>query len=455
MDDKIKRMADMDMRKLIMVMAIPAIVSMFVMALYNVVDSIFIARIGSKALTAVSLAFPIQMVMISAIVGLGIGVNSYVSRKIGEGDMVVAAAAAEHGIVLGVIIWVILSVLNFFFIESFFASFTDDPQIFQYAVDYTNIVVYGSIAMILSITLNRIQQSTGDMINPMKTQLLGAITNIILDPIMIFGLFGFPQLHVVGGAIATVIGQFLSMFYVLITFRNNPLKLKLSKLHVNFKLDKDIIIEIMKVGLPSMLIQGLGAVMVGCLNLILAGFSSLAVAAFGAFFRVNAVVVMPVIGLTQGMMPVVGYSFGARNNTRVRDAIKYSMIYAISFMLLGSILLIVLARPLMEVFTTSPELLELGVTCTRVMSSSLVLFSITVILGAAFQAFGIAQLSLYSSILRQLVLLIPLAFVFSKLFGVNGVWYAFPVTEALSLIFTISYALSIYRKRVIPHMLGT
>ena len=455
MDDKIKRMANMDMRKLIMVMAIPAIVSMFVMALYNVVDSIFIARIGSKALTAVSLAFPIQMVMISAIVGLGIGVNSYVSRKLGEGNMELATIAAEHGIVMGVGIWVIISVLNFFFIEAFFAKFTDDPQIFKYAVDYTNIVVYGSIAMIISITLNRIQQSTGDMINPMKTQLLGAIVNIILDPIMIFGLLSFPQLNVVGGAIATVIGQFVSMIYVIISFRNNPLKLELSKLHLNFKLDKDIIIEIMKVGLPSMLIQGLGAIMVGCLNLILASYSSLAVAAFGSYFRVNAIVVMPVIGLTQGMMPVVGFSFGAKNNKRIKEAIKYSMIYAVSFMLLGSVLLIAFARPLMNVFSQSPELIALGVTCTRVMSTSLALLSITVILGAAFQAFGYAQLSLYSSILRQLGLLIPLAFIFSKLFGVTGVWFAFPVTEALSLIFTISYALSIYRKRVAPYMLGT
>ncbi len=450
MNENIKRMAEMNMKKLIMVMSLPAIISMFVMALYNVVDSIFISKIGSNALTAVSLAFPVQLVMISIIVGLGIGINSYVSRKIGEGRLDVAAIAAEHGIILGLVVWLLLSVLNYLFIGKFYAQFSTDPEIIRYSLQYTNIVVYGSIGMIMSVILNQIQQATGDMINPMKTQILGAVTNIILDPIMIFGLLSFPRLNVVGGATATVIGQLISMIYALIKLKHNPLQLKLSKLHLNFRLDMDIIREILKVGIPSMFIEGLAAIMVGCINLILSGFSVFAVAAFGAFFKLNAIVIMPVIGLTQGMMPVVGYSFGAKNNDRIKGAIKYSMIYAIAFMLLGSTLLIVFARPIMEVFSSLPELIALGVSCTRIISLSFTLLGITVILSSAFQAFGIGQLSMYASFLRQIVLLIPLAYVLSRMIGVTGVWMAFPLTEALSLLFTITYALKIYRSRVKP-----
>ncbi len=452
-DKNIRRMAEMDMKKLIMVNALPAIISMFVMALYNVVDSIFISNLGSRALTALTLAFPVQMIMISAIVGLGIGVNSYVSRKLGEGDMQRAAAAAEHGLVLGVLIWVLLSAGNFLFIKVFYAKFTDDPLVLRYALQYTNIVVYGSIGMILSITINRIQQSTGDMISPMRTQLAGAITNIILDPIMIFGLFSFPRLEVVGGATATVIGQFVSMVYAIIRLKHNPLNLKLSTLHINFKLDFDIIREIMKVGLPSMLIQGLGAVMVASVNYILVGFSELAVAAFGAFFRMNAIVIMPVIGLTQGMMPVVGYSFGSKNIQRVQQAVKYSMIYSLVFMLLGTIVMFVFAEPIMNIFSDKTELVNLGISCIRIISTSYVLLTVTIIIGAAFQAFGIAELSMYASFLRQIILLIPLAYVLSRFYGVTGVWAAFPLTEGLSLFFTVTYALYVYRNRVHPAMI--
>lgn len=452
MNENIMRMANMNMKKLLIVMSIPAILSMFVQALYNLVDSIFIARIGEKALTAVSLAFPVQLIMISITFGLGIGVNSYVSRKLGEKRYEQAASAAEHGIVLGIIVWLLLAVLDLLFMEKVFSAFTADELILKYSLQYTNIVVIGSLGMLLTVVLINIQQATGDMMSAMKIQLSGAVVNIILDPVMIFGLLGFPVLGVSGGALATVIGQFVSMGYAVYKMRHNPLELKLSKLHVNFKIDKGILQDVLKVGFPSMLIQGLGALMIASVNYILGEFSSLAVAAFGVNFKINAIIVMPVIGLTQGMLPVVGYNFGARNAGRVRNALKYSLIYAVIFMAVGGALLFILAREAMLIFTDMPELMETGVSCIRVMSLGLAFFAVTIIVNTAFQAFGIAKLSMYVSIMRQLVLLIPLAFILSRIFGVEGVWAAFPVTESMSLIFTISYALATYRKRVKPEL---
>ncbi len=450
MNENIKRMAEMNIKKLIMVMSLPAIISMFVQALYNVVDSMFIASIGKAALTAVSLAFPVQIVMISVIVGLTIGVNSYVSRKLGEGKVEEAVATAEHGLVLAVVVWLLVCLGSTFLLKPFFTLFTRDPMVLKYSMQYTSVVAYGSLGMFLSMVMISIQQATGDMISSMKIQLVGAVVNLILDPIMIFGLFFCPRLDVVGGALATVIGQMCSMLYAIWKLRNNPLKLKLSKLHVNFRLDRDIVKEVLRVGFPSMLLQGLAAIMVGSVNLILAGFSEIAVAAFGAFFKVNAIVIMPVIGLTQGMMPVVGYNFGARNNDRVKGAIKYSLIYVVIFMLACSLLLHIFAEPLMRVFSDIPDLVSMGMSCMRIISLSFALLGITIILSSAFQAFGIAKLSLYASFLRQIVLLIPLAYLFSKLIGVTGVWVAFPVTEAVSLIFTIYYAVITYRRRVQP-----
>lgn len=452
MNENIKRMADMEVKKLIMVMSLPAIVSMFVQALYNVVDSIFIANINKEALTAVSLAFPLQLVMISIVVGLSVGVNSYVSRMLGEGNMPKASATARHGIVLGIIVWAIFALFNYFFVEKFYSIFTSDPLVLKYSVQYTSIVMYGSIGMILSLIMNRVQQATGDMMSPMKIQLAGAITNIVLDPIMIFGLLAFPRMEVVGGALATVIGQIVSLIYSIIKIRHNPLDLKLSKLHANFKLDINIIKEVMRVGLPSMLMQGLGAIMVGNVNYILAGLSTLSVAAFGAFFKVNSIFVMPLIGLTQGMMPIVGYNYGAKNKSRVKDAIKFSMGYSLIVTVIGTVVLVFLPEPIMKIFSDIPELISIGVTCMRYMSIGFAFFGITVILIASFQAFGIARLSLISSFMRQVILLIPMAYIFGWLWGVDGVWGAFPVTEGVSLVFTVLYSLKLYRNKIIPAM---
>lgn len=447
-------MAKMDMKKLIVVMSLPAIISMLVQAMYNVVDSMFIAQIGEEALTALSIAFPVQLILVSVATGLAIGINSYVSRKIGEGNMAEAANAAEHGIVIAIIAWLVIIVLNYLFIGRFLEIFTTDPLTLKYTLQYVNIVVYGSIGFILSLVLISIQQATGDMVSSMKVQLSGALTNIILDPIMIFGWLLFPKLDVVGGALATVIGQMISLLYALKVVHNNPLKLDLKKLHVNFTIDKEIIKDILKVGLPSMFFQGLSAVMISGINFILIGLSANAVAAFGAVSKVYAIIIMPVVGLTQGMMPVVGFNYGAKNRDRVISAIKFSILYTVCFMLLGSLVFIIFARPMMSIFSDQPELVAMGVACTRSISLGFVLLGSSVILISAFQAFGIAWISLVSSFMRQIILLIPLAYLLSRSYGVNGVWAAFPITEILSLAVTVSIAVKVYRSQIKPSFIS-
>lgn len=454
MNKNIDKMAKMDMRKLIIVMSIPAITSMLVQALYNVIDSMFLAQIGQEALTALSLAFPIQLLLVSVATGLSIGINSYVSRKIGEGDMKEAANAAEHGVVIAIAAWLVIVVLNYFLIERYVAIFTTDPLTFKYALQYLNIVVYGSIGFILSLVLISIQQATGEMVSSMKVQIVGALINIVLDPIMIFGWLIFPQLDVVGGALATVIGQVVSMLYALKVVHNNPLKLELKKLHVNFKMDKDIVKEILKVGLPSMLFQGLNALTVSSINYILVGLSVNGVAVYGAVSKTYAIIIMPVIGLTQGMMPVVGFNFGAKIKKRVIDAVKYSIIYTVCFMLLGSICFSLLAKPLMSLFSDNPELVAMGVTCTRIISLGFALLGCSVIIISAFQAFGVAWISLISSFSRQILLILPLAYFLGMHYGVVGVWSAFPLTEAISLIITGIFAYKIYHSQIAPKLVN-
>ena len=454
MNKNLKRMHEMSVKKLVVIMAIPAIVSMFVQALYNVVDSIFIAQLGEEALTALSLAFPLQIVVIAVAVGLAIGVNSYVSRKLGEGRKDLARSAAEHGIVLSAVAWLVLCVLNYFVGAHYFQMFTDDALVLKYSLQYTNIVIYGSIGVILSMVLVSIKQATGDMISPMKVQLLGAGINMVLDPILIFGLLTVPALGVVGGATASVIGQLTSMLYAFGKLRHSALELRLSTMHREFKFDRKIVQEVLRIGLPTMFVQGLGAVMVGCINYILVGFSELAVAAFGAFFKVNAVLYMPLIGLTQGMMPVVGVNFGAKNLARVKGAIKYSLLYSLGLTIVGSTGLIYFAEPMMHIFSDVPALIEMGATCMRVMSVGFVLFGVTLVIISTFQAFGIARLSFCTSILRQLALLIPMAYIFSRFFGVFGVWIAFPLTEGIGMIFAIAYGMRLYKTKIRPLMRG-
>lgn len=449
MKENMKKLANMDVKRLIIQMSLPAMISMIVMALYNIVDSMFVAKISEKALTALSLAFPIQMIIISIFVGLGIGINSFMSRKLGEGNKDEAVNTAEHGLIIGVVIWSLLAISSFFIPQLFFRLFTDDQVILDYSIQYTRIVMLFSFGSIITEVCMNILRATGDMISSMKVQLLGAVINIILDPFLIFGLFFFPELGVVGAAIATVIGQIVAMLFALhLVLKNkNGLVLNIAKFHFSTKITG----EIFKVAVPSMFMQLLGSVMITGINLILAGFSSTSVAVFGAYFKLQSFVYMPVFGLSQGMMPVIGYNYGAGNNSRVFSAIKYSAIYATIIMLIGMLIFKLFPGTLLLLFSSTDEMYDIGVRCLKIISSGFVFSGGAIIFTVFFQGIGKAKVSLLISFLRQIIILLPAAFGLSRLWDLTGVWIAFPISEFLTLIIAGTITLNVIKKMKNTH----
>jgi len=446
MKDNMYKLGNMDIKKLIIKMSLPAILSMIVQALYNVVDSIFVAKISEKAFTALSIAFPIQLIIVSIFVGLGLGINSFMSRKLGEGSKDVAINTAEHGFVIGIGLWIILAICSTFVPQIFSNLFTDDPVVSKYAVQYTRIIMLFSFGSIIAEVCMNILRSTGDMVSSMKIQLLGAITNIVLDPILIFGLLFFPELGVQGAALATVVGQICSMLYALkfVLRNNNGLKLNLKKFHYS----SNITGEIFKVGIPAMFMTMLGSIMVSGINLILAGFSGTAVAVFGAYFKLQSFIYMPVFGLTQGIMPIVGYNYGAKNKHRVIETVKYGCIFACTIMLVGTTVFVIFPRQLLMLFSSTPQMEAIGIECLRIISIGFMFSGIVIVLSTTFQALGKANASLVISFSRQIIILLPLAFILSNLIGLTGIWIAFPIAEAVSLIISWYFVTKIYHEKI-------
>ncbi|MBU3110113.1 MATE family efflux transporter [Clostridium lacusfryxellense] len=446
MKDNMYNLGNMDIKKLIIKMSLPAMLSMIVQALYNVVDSIFVAKISEQALTALSIVFPIQLIIVSIFVGLGLGINSFMSRKLGEGNKDVAINTAEHGFAIGIGLWIILAICSTFVPQMFSKLFTDDPVVIKYAVQYTRIIMLFSFGSIIAEVCMNILRSTGDMLSSMKIQLLGAIINIVLDPILIFGLLFFPKLSVQGAAIATVIGQIGSMLYALklVLKNNNGLKLNLKKFHHS----SNITGEIFKVGIPAMFMTMLGSIMVSGLNLILAGFSGTAVAVFGAYFKLQSFIYMPVFGLTQGIMPIVGYNYGAKNKQRVIETVKYGCIFACTIMLVGTAIFVIFPRQLLMLFSSTPQMEAIGIKCLRIISIGFMFSGIVIVISTIFQALGKANASLVISFSRQIIILLPLAFILSDLIGLTGIWIAFPISEAVSLIISGYFVIKIYREKI-------
>jgi putative MATE family efflux protein len=446
MKENMYKLGNMDIKKLIIKMSLPAMLSMIVQALYNVVDSIFVAKISEQALTALSIAFPIQLIIVSIFVGLGLGINSFMSRKLGEGNKDVAINTAEHGFAIGIGLWIILAICSTFVPTMFSKLFTDDPVVVKYATEYTRIIMLFSFGSIISEVCMNILRSTGDMLSSMRIQLLGAITNIVLDPILIFGLLFFPELGVKGAAIATVVGQICAMLYALnlVLRNNNGLKLNLKKFHYS----SNITNEIFKVGIPAMFMTMLGSIMVSGINLILAGFSGTAVAVFGAYFKLQSFIYMPVFGLTQGIMPIVGYNYGAKNKHRVLETVKYGCIFACLIMLIGTTVFVLFPKQLLMLFSSTAQMEAIGIECLRFISIGFVFSGIVIVLSTVFQALGKAEVSLIISFARQIIILLPLAFILSKLIGLAGIWIAFPISEAVSLVLSGYFAIKVYREKI-------
>lgn len=439
------KMGTAPVARLILSMSLPAMFSMLVQSLYNIVDSIFVAKIGESALAAVSLAFPIQTLMIAVAVGTGVGINSLISRRLGEGDRKAADRAASHGIILGVISWAVFGLLGVFFSRPFFQLFSANGAVIQAGTDYLSIVTILSMGVFVEISVEKTLQATGNMIYPMIFQLIGAVINLIMDPVLIFGLLGFPAMGVAGAALATVLGQIISMIYSLyIVFRkDHEVTIRLKGFRFHARTVKDIY----TVGAPSILMQSIGSVLNIGLNAILAGFSEAAVSVLGVYYKLQSFVFMPVFGLNQGVMPIMGYNYGARNRRRVLDALKWGCIIAVCIMAVGCVLFMGFPQLLLGMFNPTAEMLEIGVPALRTISLCFLPAALGILASTLFQAIGMGSRSLIISILRQVVIILPAAYLFSKI-SLASVWYAFPLAEVVSLLVSILFVWQVYRLKL-------
>lgn len=434
------------MLPLIVKMSLPAIFSMLIQALYNIVDSIYVAQIGQNALTAVSLVYPVQTLIIAVAVGTGVGLNSLISRRLGEKRFEEANQAADHGVILGVLSWVVFAVLGALFTVPFFRFFTQTKEVFDMGCSYMYTVTLCSFGVFVEVNLEKILQSTGNMIYPMLFQLVGAITNIILDPILIFGYFGLPKMGVFGAAVATVIGQILSMLFAIVIVLRKSHAVKINVRH--FKLNKKTVGDIYKVGFPSIVMQSIMSVLTVGLNAILMTFSEAAVAVMGVYFKLQSFVFMPVFGLNQGVMPILGYNYGAQKKKRLMSALKIAAVAATGIMLLGLLLFQLFPDKLLMLFNASEEMLSYGIPALRLISINFIFAGIGIILSNLFQAVGNGVFSLIVSVLRQLVIILPVAYLLSKVIGVVGVWYAFPISEIISFVASLLLFAAIYNKKL-------
>ena len=436
-DVKENKMGVMPINKLLVSMAVPMMISMLVQALYNVVDSIFVARVGQDALTAVSLAFSIQNLMISIAVGTGVGVNAFLSKSLGEKDFKTVNKVANNSIFLAICTYIFFVLLGLTIVKPYFLAQTDEDIIVQYGVDYLSVILICSLGLLCQVCFERLLTSTGKTVLSMATQVTGAIINIILDPIMIFGFFGMPALGVKGAAIATVIGQSVASIVGLILNLkfNTEIKLNFKDMRPNV----EIIKRIYAVGVPSIVMSSISSVMVFALNKILIGFTKTAVAVFGVYFKLQSFVFMPVFGLNNGMVPIIAYNYGARNKDRIKKTIKCAMAYAFTIMLIGTILFESIPDVLLSMFKSGVEaeniaMLQIGVPALRIIATHFCVASICIIMGSTFQALGKAVYSLIVSVARQLVILVPAAFLLSLTGRLELVWFAFPIAECMSIL---------------------
>ena len=442
------KMGVMPVPKLLITMSLPMIISMLVQALYNVVDSVFVAQINEEALTAVSLAFPVQNLMIAISAGTGVGINALLSRNLGAKNLEGANAAAKNRIFLGMISYIVMAVIGLAGSHFFFTVQTKDPLIVRYGTQYMLIITVVSVGIFMQITFERLLQSTGKTIYNMITQGTGAIINIVLDPILIFGMFGLPRMEVAGAALATVIGQLVAVCMSLYfnCKKNTELDLNMR----TFRPNKTIIATIYKVGVPSIIMQSIGSVMVFGMNKILLIFSSTAAAVFGVYFKLQSFIFMPIFGLNNGMIPIIAYNYGAKNRERIMATIKMSVLIAVGIMLVGLVVFQIFPVQLLEIFDASENMLGIGVPALRIISLSFIFAGYIIIIISVFQALGNGVYSLVVSVIRQLFVILPVAYLFARVFGLSRVWWAIPIAEIVAVTVTTLLFRRIIRLKIKP-----
>ena len=442
---KENKMGTLPVKKLVITMSLPMMISMLVQALYNVVDSIFVARIDENALTAVTLAFPMQNLMIAVGSGTGVGINALLSRSLGEKRFDRSDAAANMGVLLTIFSYIVFLLVGLFFAGPFIRTQTGDPEIVAYGTTYLTMVTCLSLGIFCQMTFERLLQSTGRTFYSMISQATGAIINLIFDPIMIFGLFGVPRMGVAGAAAATVLGQIVAgILGIFMNIRyNSDIKLSFKRI---FSVDLSAIKEIYMVGIPSILMISIGSVMTYLMNRILIVFSTTATAVFGAYFKLQSFFFLPVFGLNNGVIPVLAYNYGAKNRDRIRETLRFSISLAVSVMLVGTFVFEVFPGKLLSFFNASPEMLEIGVPALRIMGIIFPVAGACIAMGSVFQAFSESIYSLIVSVGRQLVLLIPAAYLLSRIGNVDYVWWAFPIAEIGSLILSLIFFRKLMKK---------
>lgn len=427
-----EKMGVMPIGKLLASMSAPAMLSMFVQSLYNIVDSYFVSKLSLDAFQAVSIAFPMQLLVFAFAIGVGIGTNSLVARKLGEGKIDEASTTASTGLFLALINAAIFAVIGLLFSGSFVAMFSDNPNVISLGKTFLTIVTACSAGMFIEILCTKTLQATGNMTIPMISQLIGAILNIILNPMLIFGYFFFPELGIAGSAIATVISQFTAMTYVIImlTVKKHTIRPNLR----GFKVKKQNVIDIYKVGVPTIVMNAVASLTTTSLNFILMSLSEAAISVLGIYFKLQSFVFMPVFGLIQGAMPIMGYNFGANKKKRFDRTLFLSLSVAAVILVIGLVIFQIFPSKLLSIFGQNSEI---GVYALRIISICFIPAGFGIIISSMFQAIGHGFKSLIMSLLRQIVVLLPSAFILGKLFGLKGVWFCYPAAEIVcALIFT-------------------
>lgn len=442
------RMGTEHIPSLLMKMALPMMLSMLVQALYNVVDSIFVAKISEDALTALSVAFPLQNLMIAFAVGLGVGINSLLSRALGEKDRQKADAAAGNGLFLELCAALLFVFIGFVLGPAFVRSQTSSAIVADHGITYVRICIGAGAFCFIAIFYERMLQATGKTHLAMIGQLVGALINIVFDPILIFGLLGFPKLGVAGAAIATVFGQFCGAMVSLAIHqkKNREIRITLSGLRPR----SFTVRTILSVGIPSIIMGSIGSVMTYCVNRILDGFSSTAVAVFGVYFKLQSFFFMPVFGLNNAMVPLIAYNYGARRPARMKQAIRWAIIYACSIMAVGLLLMQLMPDVFLRLFDASDDMLRIGVPALRTISLAFVGAGYAIVLSSTFQALGKGLYSMFVSIARQLVVLVPAAWLLSRTGQLSAVWWAFPIAEIMSALVSTLFFFHLKKTLLLP-----
>lgn len=440
------KMGTMPINKLIINMSLPLITSMFVQAFYNIVDSLFVARINEDALTAVSMSFPAQNLMISAGVGVGVGITALIARYLGAHDEKGITRVVHNGIFLGILNSILFALFGIFLAKFYFEFQKASGIIETYGIQYLSICSIFAFSIIMEITFERMLIASGKTIYTMITQSTGAIINIIFDPILIFGLFGFPKMGIVGAAVATIFGQTVAMFMALYfnVVKNHEVRISIKKFAVDFK----TIVNIYEIGFPSIVMQSAASFMIFQLNNLLASFSTTATAVLGVYFKLQSFVILPVFGLNNSVISIVSYNYGAGKIKRLLKTMKVANIYAFSIMLAGFVLCQILPSQILKIFDASDNMLAIGVPALRIISFSFLIAPFSIVSSGTFQALGKGTFSLIISLIRQLIVILPLSYLLSRVMGMKGVWVAFPIAEIVAGILTIIYLRKLYKNEI-------